>query len=716
MSNSQAEPLALGQPNASHRSVADPPDTVHTALAALLVRKALKNEPLDVSRLLHQGDERQTRAALAAHDWRLGFRHIRNMLVFVLIALLFVERPWWCSARAGSDAPKCSDPAYYTFGWDLFDYKVSLWREGVIAVVLSADLALWGIVLGAEGFWRWRWRVFHAAVLGAMIFDVSFTLCFPFLSSWRLAPYLRVFLMLCYNTVAQRDAVNLFRSSAESLKVLVLLFCVILGYAWFAVVLFPNDGPVGQYFPTIGTAIWNLQVLLTGGYFPDMMLPGYNASRFSGLFFISFLIVGVFLLLQIVVAVIYSGYTAQLQETLEEDKGCQSDLLNAAFSLLDGDSNGWLQEWELDALLVALSRGGGLELDDARLVFTELDSAGDNRIHRTEFTELVRVLGLRLQTPQKPLVEAISPALWDSQCFQSLRRVVSSKRFDHWIDFVVLFSCVLNVVETWPYITGDRDEPAWAAWTEVVNVVITLLFFGELMVKVLILGWDRYWSKWSHRFEALVSVGAVGAYANYLFPNDVEDLTWVRLAVMLRLLRTVRLLEAVPAFRVIIKALVSIVPGGQRVLPLLTCMFLTFDVLGCDLFGGLITTDLKTDSARQLAMTSFGNSSWYPLNFNDRAGGMVTLFSLVTMASWDTYVDGYVAAAGAQMSTWGVRAFFMAWWIVGVLVGMSLAMAIVLDAFVGRWDDLHREDPPSAPTSVELSSLPPPLDDSGENG
>lgn len=66
----------------------------------------------------------------------------------------------------------------------------------------------------------------------------------------------------------------------------------------------------GAYFDTLGNALLQLFILLTTANFPDIMMPAYRGSGFSALFFVVFLMVGLYFLLNLVLAVVYNAFKA----------------------------------------------------------------------------------------------------------------------------------------------------------------------------------------------------------------------------------------------------------------------------------------------------------------------------------------------------------------------------------------------------------------------
>ena len=67
-----------------------------------------------------------------------------------------------------------------------------------------------------------------------------------------------------------------------------------------------------QVFPTVGEAVWQLFILLTTANFPDVMMPAYAAHRAAAIFFLAFVSLGVFFLMNFLLAVIYDAYNSQV--------------------------------------------------------------------------------------------------------------------------------------------------------------------------------------------------------------------------------------------------------------------------------------------------------------------------------------------------------------------------------------------------------------------
>ena len=61
-----------------------------------------------------------------------------------------------------------------------------------------------------------------------------------------------------------------------------------------------------------------MTILLTTANFPDIMLPAYNVSFFYSIFFISYLMIGLYFLLSLLLANIFTKFTQRLENKANE--------------------------------------------------------------------------------------------------------------------------------------------------------------------------------------------------------------------------------------------------------------------------------------------------------------------------------------------------------------------------------------------------------------
>lgn len=92
------------------------------------------------------------------------------------------------------------------------------------------------------------------------------------------------------------------------------------------------------------------------------------------------------------------------------------------------------------------------------------------------------------------------------------------------------------------------------------------------------------------------------------------------------------------------------------------------------MYGGLIRK--SGSNSEKLSNSIYGQSGYWPLNFNDIPSGMGTMFCLLHVNNM------HVTAAGIQsVSPPGSRAFFVVWYAIGVLLLLNVLTAFFLNEF-----------------------------------
>ena len=83
-------------------------------------------------------------------------------------------------------------------------------------------------------------------------------------------------------------------------------------------------------------------ILLTTANFPDVMLPAYNKNYFYAWLFVIYLIVGLFLLLNMLLAKVFSNYKKQLEERAGVNSDNRNQSLERYFEVIDKGNKGYL--------------------------------------------------------------------------------------------------------------------------------------------------------------------------------------------------------------------------------------------------------------------------------------------------------------------------------------------------------------------------------------
>lgn len=131
----------------------------------------------------------------------------------------------------------------------------------------------------------------------------------------------------------------------DSMPMVLFIVVYMLYFSWMGQRLFSGTLEGVQYFGSFGDSVFNMLVLMTTSNFPDIMLPAYQISRWNALFFLSYLVIGLFLLMNLLLAIFYSNFKNRFEEKLGKQDEERSDFLHLEFMKFGGDK-GYLDQKE----------------------------------------------------------------------------------------------------------------------------------------------------------------------------------------------------------------------------------------------------------------------------------------------------------------------------------------------------------------------------------
>jgi len=479
-----------------------------------------------------------------------------------------------------------------------------------------------------------------------------------------------------------------------------LLALVTIFFGWFGVVLFPTETQTFQktsaqwpsegdlYFPNLREGMWNLLVLMSTANYPDVALPAYWRSRWSMLFFIAYLLIAMFFMMNLLLATVYNVYQdeeAARAKFVEDNRRAN---LQAAFDLVKSTSHGatGVDPVALRAVFAELNQHRDIRyIDDERseLLLRALEEdpttpTGSHSLKKIDYAGFVRICSL-IELDDLDVSEDESLLFLPGRA--TLGRFVNSPTFEYAVDALVFVNAVAVAVQTRDEVFGKtsrRSEHSGGLFWEVLETGLALFYLAEMCVKLYALGFKRYFKFKRNQLDAAVAVASTVTTFVVFYPNAYSDTTLIRYVLVVRLARLVRVLEAIPDFQVIGEAFLKMLPAASRLLKFLFCATFVAATLGMALFGGAINTGPNLDKLKD---TDFYASGYAPLNFNDMWSAYVTLFAVLVVNNWQVLVEGYVAVAGVN-----ARLFFIAFYCLGTLICVNLAVAFVIDAFSVEFD------------------------------
>jgi voltage-gated sodium channel len=217
-------------------------------------------------------------------------------------------------------------------------------------------------------------------------------------------------------------------------------------------------------------------------------------------------------------------------------------------------------------------------------------------------------------------------------------RIVESRVFERFIVTVILVNAVIIGVETSVEISERFGHVLhWA------NHLVLAIFIVEAAVKMTALGsgWYRYFASGWNVFDFAVIVLS-------LVPASGEFATVARLV---RILRVLRLVSAMPKLRLLVATLMRCIPSMGHVLLLLSILFYIYGVMGFHFFRA-------ADPER-----------WGTLG-----AALLTLFQVVTLEGWAEVME---KAMAQHPLAW---VYFVSFVVIGTFVVINLFIAVVINS------------------------------------
>ena len=625
----------------------------------------------------------------------------RLICVLLLTVVSFVEIPLWCLERrsdvfAWEDARAlCAAPGrVYLSGTDYLPVGATLLAEfacvGYLATLVGMEAAF-GFRDGA----RFRTRAAATAAYAAdcVLFLVA-EVGFGSHPAFRFAPYLRVALLAVNVTAIYEsfEAVVALLPAFFNVSALLALCVGISG--WLAAITFDDldfenrEGvDVNDGFDSLGTSIYTMFFVSTTANFPDQMLPSFTYRRTFGLFFFIYVLLAVFIFLNLILAVVYNEYSDFVKGRVIRANRNRARGLNEAFKLLaDTKGDDGSPQISRDAFekLVEhtndVERVPRVEAGEVAFFFSIMDDDKSGAISKAEFYDVCDILQYSfVKVRTTTWLQRHRPDVAASPEYARLEAFVKSPLFPRVSMAVLLLNTAVVFLSSYLDL-ADTLTPGGEEAFAVVEMLFSIAYAALLVAQLAVEPFDEFWLHTSNRFDATVTVVLFGAAVFWALPFvDVSRDVLHRLTI-LRLGRLLTVLNQVDRFRLICECVARIVPASTGVVGVLFCAGALWSGAGVQLFGGLVY-----DGNGALEGSDYLDSHYDVLNFNDFAMGFLPLFAMVTSGGpYTEFVEALNDVSGARGAGYY---FFVSFYVVGVLIFFNVFSAFVIDAFLSQYTE-----------------------------
>ncbi|XP_054279606.1 two pore calcium channel protein 1-like isoform X2 [Macrosteles quadrilineatus] len=614
--------------------------------AAIFLEEGKNNEKFDS----HPREPDALPAYLLVHNrWYYGLDLTTSML---LLALALVE-----------------DPAVPLF-------RLPVGVHGMIELIALA-------VIGAEVTLKLRWigwgallkhkRTMLKCITLAIMFVEAVTVLVRQSSHFRVTRALRpIFLVDTRHLGGVRRCIRqILQSMPPIFDMLALIFFFVSIYAILGYYLFSNM-PNHSYFESLFDSFVSMFVLLTTANFPDVMMPAYAVSKWYSLFFISYLCICLYVLMNLMLAVVYETFTNIEREKfrkllLHKRQACQH-----AFCLLTTKHNPTKMRFrQFEGLMRYFAPRKSIR--DILLMFKQLNTSNSGAITLDEFCSVYDAVSIDWEV-QYANIPWFHSAWMPLQRFcQLMHNVVMWTHFETIVCAIVVFngmSMVYRGLDTYT----DLESAArmfLASWDALFFLFLQSL---EIIVKILGLGVNHYLHSGWNFYDLMVTAGNLVAVAViYLVPSFTYG-------VVVRPLRLLHLFKMKKRYRDIIGTLALLTPLMCSTAVVMLVLYYFFAIIGMELFEGY---DMKNcckgtaveDFYRYSANETSALGYYYLNTFENLATSYVTLFELTVVNNWFIMMTGYASVVHPLS-----RIYFILFYLTTMVV-LTIVVASVLEAF-----------------------------------
>uniref|UniRef100_A0A1A8EEB8 Two pore segment channel 1 n=1 Tax=Nothobranchius kadleci TaxID=1051664 RepID=A0A1A8EEB8_NOTKA len=538
-------------------------------------------------------------------------------------------------------------------------------------VYIHATLELLALTLvGFELCMKLRWLGFHTFIRHRRTMVKTSVLLLQFVEAIvvlvRQTSHLRVtralrpiFLVDCrYCGAVRRNLRQIFQSLPSFIDILLLLLFFMVIFAILGFCLFSTNS-ADPFFKTLEDSLVSLFVLLTTANFPDVMMPAYAKNRWSCVFFIVYLSIELYFIMNLLLAVVFDTFNDVEKMKFKSLLLHKRSAIDHAFQLLVSRQR---------PMGVSLKQFDGLmrfyrprmSARERFLTFKALNTSGAPMLSLQDFYKFYEVIGLKWKTRR-------SREHWFDDLphtafliFKGIYLLVKSKAFQYAMYVVVAVNAVWILVETFTLESGY----SWSKFVPLSYIIFLTIYGIEVLLKITGLGPMAYFSSGWNLFDFSVTAFAFLGLIALVF--NMEPFYFI---VVLRPFQLLRLFKIKQRYRNVLDTMFELFPRMASLGLTLIIFYYSFAIVGMEFFADVVypnccNTSTVANSYRQINITE-GNRTvleegyYYLNNFNNILSSFVTLFELTVVNNWYITMEGVTS----MTSHWS-RLYFMTFYIV----------------------------------------------------
>ncbi|XP_038058978.1 two pore calcium channel protein 1-like [Patiria miniata] len=544
--------------------------------------------------------------------------------------------------------------------------------ELFLLIIIAIGLGLKVRWLGVKKFFLHKRTAIKTAVLLIMFCEAIVVLARQ-KSHFRITRALRPFFLIdCHYCGGVRRVLRqIFQSLLPILDVMFLLFYFMIIFSILGFFIFSSVDQ--ENFDSLLDSFVSLFILMTTANFPDVMMPAYAQSPWSFLFFVVFLILELYFLMNLLLAVVYDTFTGIEKKKFKALHLHKRTGASKAFKLLCSRRHpGKVSFTHFEGLMKYYRPRYSKR--NVMLAFKSLNMADTQLLSLCEFQDIYEVVQLKWKLKQDEnrlwFEEVMYPL---NKPFEMLNRFVNWKGFNYAI-YLVLFvngvvfvykTIVLSNTEDMSQIDKGIIAVDWYDWAFIG------IYCGEILLKIVGLGVSGYISSGWNIFDFAVTVIA-------LLGMTIESVSSAFYFVILRPIRLLRLFKIKKRYRDVFGTFYVLLGRMLSVGIVIIVMYYFYAIIGMELFTDVKLKNCCKNTTYESFFSEDGRFFFYLNNFENILFSYVTLFELTVVNNWHVIMFGI-----AHTTTEWSRIYFILFYLSSLVV-VTIIVTFILEAFVFR--------------------------------
>ncbi len=587
-------------------------------------------------------------------------------------------------------------------------------------------------LVGRRRFLQQKWLVVYSLLVVLSFVDVfvSTSLCSTMGqtsigATLRIRRFFRPLFFIVPSSIMKKFIKSVGRTIRNILGVFVLLILHIYVFAMIGMLLFPEpinylpqipthnttnvsqyddipwndlDGPDNltnatpsfvhlegaKYFNSVEDSLVSLLVFLTTANNPDIMTPVYQGSRVSFIYFFLFLSIGLYLILNLFTAAVYSGFRGYLEQSMQSSFFRRRVAFRAAFAVLSQATPTLGADRNLVRKLLQRAKISKSQLPAMHTLLETINIESDY-LTWDNFKNIFDLCSKVSTTDANEEVEYYSRY----KLLELIQRLVRNPFFQYFSIFMTFIHVALLTVEMeFDYVGVIKHSNSVLA---IANFVYFFYYFLEQALKIAGLGRRGYFLSIANVFEGIVTLLIIVIELIILCKFDLpfkhkvrEPRSYYTFIQLMNLFIVVRLLRVISQFKsvsIAFGSMLEIVKNLRAFAGIIIVIYYLFALLGMAIFGeNRVLEDLE--QAKHASHLSYEKLGYFSYNFHDFAATLVLLWNIMVVNNWYIFLDAFSRATGTRFS----QLYFILWWLVSVIVTLNLFISLVIEVFVTRWE------------------------------